>query len=196
MKKPFAGALLILLVALISIYTGCTKEAPSSNVSTTPTVKTEAPYWATENGVFYTKDFDRAQKEIPFLIILPDYFPSKQEEMLLPDIKGPLRESQINGEIEIEIRYTLQPGLKDSGLIRIFETNLNFTLGDPELNPRLEVISIRNNQVLKIEQGDLGLGPGIWFSFNSNNIYFVVEIYNLPTEEAIKIVESMIKQIE
>ena len=195
MKRASLVPCFLLLWILISSLSGCTNntliETPpeKSNISTT------APYWATMNGTFFTKDFDRAQEEIPFKIIVPNYFPSVETNTLLPDIRGPLRKTQLNGDVEIEIRYTLEPESENSGLIRMFETNKKLEFIDNDTNPNSVIITILNKKVLKKEQEDFGLGRGFWFGFSVNGISYIVEVYNIPFIEATKIVESIIIQL-
>lgn len=193
MKKLIYAINLILF--FIFILAGCSINPENSVTSSDPDESSNSLYWATENGIFYTKDLARAQQEIPYKIILPDYFPGVQG-VLLPNIKGPLRGNTIHGGKEVEIYYTPKPNDDDSPLIRIFETDQDFSLGDPQLDPTLEKITIQNMQVLKRKGEDFGIGQSNNFSFNANGVYFVVEIYGYPENEAIKIIESMIKQME
>lgn len=157
---------------------------------------TTSLYWGTNNGQFFTSDLNRAQQEIPFKIVVPEYFSGENKVELYPAITGPLRETQVEDKAEIEIRYTLEPGEDDSALVRMFEANSEISLGDTESNPHLEVIQVLNMQVLMREQGDFGLGQGIYFSFHSEELFFIVELYNMPYDEAIKLVESIIVQLE
>ncbi len=54
------------------------------------------------------------------------------------------------------------------------------------------VIEIKGKSVVECE-GNFSLGPGFFFFFEDNGIYFVVELYYISHDESIKIVESMIK---
>ncbi|MFC2007556.1 hypothetical protein ACFLVB_03040 [Chloroflexota bacterium] len=149
-------------------------------------------FWMEYEGLFYTLDLARAQKEIPFKIILPTYFPEDSRKKI-PDIKGPLSQFQKDDKIEVEIKYHLYPGYK-SGLIIISETNYEFALGGLELNPELERIEIEGLSVVKTKDD---WSPNIaYYSFNSKNICYYIEAHYLPNEESNKMVESMIMQLK
>lgn len=197
MKRPFELILLMLLCFTTFLYHGCCAETGVDNTSpsTPPPAANGSIYWMEAQGRFCTNDLARAQAEIPFTILLPTYIPDKREDAPLPQIEGPLRISSSDNEIEVIIRYLVYLGSDIPGHVFITERNSPISLGDPELDPELELIEICGKQVVKTE-GNFALGPGVWFSFNLDNIYFVVEVYNLPTEEAVKVVESLIEQAE
>jgi hypothetical protein len=141
---------------------------------------------------FYTHDLVKAQAKIPFPIIIPTYFPGNAK-ILLPAIEGIINKE--NNNIEVHIRYVLYLNSEAPSDIIIIESNHLFDLGDPKLNPQLVSTEILGRQVVMVEFNH-PLGPASAFSFNSGNIYFVVQLANFPTDEAIKIVESIIEQIE
>jgi hypothetical protein len=114
----------------------------------------------------------------------------------LPDIKGPLREFQNGNGIQVEIFYFFYNELKDDCIIRIIETNKGYSRGNHPIYPYSEIISIHDIEVLKINHGDVELGPFFSFTFGHNNLNYIMETYNLPEEEGIKIVGSMIEQFE
>ena len=149
-------------------------------------------YWIEVQGRFSTNDLAKAQAEIPFNIVLPTYIPDERKDFLLPHIEGPLYVSS-NDNIEIIIRYPLYLGNDIPSHVFITERNSHISLGDPEVNPQLELIEIDGKSVTKTRD-DWGSGYGAYFSFSSNNIYFIVETLNLPTEEAMKVVKSLIQQ--
>ena len=84
-------------------------------------------------------------------------------------------------------------GIEVLGIITIFESNYPLLLGDPELNPENEYVEIGEKRLVKTE-GNYSLGPGVVFSFEQDSIYFLVELFNFPYDEAVKVVESMIRQ--
>ena len=145
--------------------------------------------WNELQGKFITKNLDRAQSVIPFTIILPTYLPEELTEEL-PDIKGPLLDYRKSNEIEVHIYYLFPVDTGLPGII-IEERNHHLALADSEIVQ----IEINGTEVYKTT-GDFVLGPGVWFNFNYNNIYYLVEIYNLTYEESVKIVESMINQLK
>jgi len=134
-----------------------------------------------------TKDLDRAQGEIPFNILLPDYIPYKGSQVPVPSIRGPLREYQSSGEIVVDILYILDPTQKNSGLIKITESEHPIDPADSE-----NTIEINGKSVVQWS-GNFSLGPGFFFFFEDSGIYSVVELYYISYDESIKIVESMIK---
>ena len=140
---------------------------------------------------FYTNDLARAQDRVSFPIVLPGYIPDKAKRISLPWIEGPLI-AESDNETEVIVRYVIQLSDVASSEIFITESNYEQSLADPELNPYVAVTEIGGKQVLKTEFDHL-LGPAIYLSFSSDNIFFVVELYNFPTDEATKIVESIIE---
>ena len=173
--------LIILIFLLTIIFPGC-----KSPIVT--------PYWEENENRFNTNDLARAQKEIPFTIILPTYFPEDSRKKI-PDIEGPLSQFQQDDKIEVRIMYDLYPGDNLSGIIIIDETNYASSLGDPELNPELERKIIEGISVVKTKD-DWSPGRDAYYSFNSKDIYYNVETHGITNEESFKIVESMIKQIK
>jgi low affinity Fe/Cu permease len=144
-------------------------------------------------GEFYTHDLVKAQAKIPFRIIVPTYFPGNVKGISLPSIQGIINKE--NNNIEVNIRYVLYLNSEAPSDIIIIESNHPFDLGDPKLDPQLVSTEILGRQVVK-EEFNHPLGPSSAFSFNSDNIYFVVLLANLSTDEAMKIVESMIEQTD
>ena len=76
----------------------------------------------------------------------------------------------------------------------ITESNHPYSLGDPEKDPELERIEIEGMFVVKTKD-NWSPGSDAYYGFDSNNISYIVETYNLPDEESGKIVESMLNQI-
>ncbi len=76
----------------------------------------------------------------------------------------------------------------------ITESNHPYSLGDPEKDPELERIEIEGMFVVKTKD-NWSPGSHAYYGFDSNNISYVVETYNLSNEESGKIVESMLNQI-
>ena len=188
-------ATLLVLFSVIILGVGCYSQTPPTTPAPNPSVTPPKPLpWEETYGRFYTKDLTRAQEEIPFPIILPSYVPDKRKDAPPPDIIGPLTEFRDDNDIGVDIKYLLYLGDEILGQIIIKQSNRHISLGDPQLNPELEKIEIDGKWVIKTKDS---FAPNeSWFSFNLENVYFLVYFQGLPTEEAIKIVESMIKQIE
>ena len=155
--------------------------------------------WTEYEGIFATKDFERAQKEIPFTIILPTYLPYDQQDDNIPDIQGPLKDFQDHERIKVTVAYSVDIQKEKRGLILIYECNYIVSLVDDEndsdvyeYNPDLELITIGNIPVIKTK--DDWSSDTHYYNFNSNNIYYLVEIHDIPVKECNKVVESMINQ--
>jgi hypothetical protein len=184
MVKCIKTALILFLSIVILIYIiGCT-QTQSDNVP-------EPLPWIEHNdiGLFETTDLARAQDEIPFDIIVPTYIPDERNSAPLPSIRGPLREFQSSGKIIVEILYIVDIGHEEnSGLIKITEQDRPIESEDS----KSKIVEIKGKRVVKWE-GNFSLGPGFFFFFDDSGIYYVVEVYYFSYDEAIKIVESMIK---
>jgi len=156
---------------------------------------------------FRTYNLESAQKVVPFTIILPTYLPSNLPGN--PLITGPLRGNcSENNEIEVDILY--RSGIiQDSSnrthvdFIRIYECNYPFDIGDPALNPDIKNIEIGGVEIRETGHDQGFFGPEGTFSFASyayswcyRCIYFVVEMNGYDHNEAIKVVESMIQQMQ
>ena len=166
----------------------------SCNPSSTTT--NEDLFWMEHEGYFYTTDLDRAQENIPFTILLPEYMPGGGQNIPIPQIDGPLKESQDDIEgVEINIEYAINIGDDLPALIIIHECNSSCGIGEPEVDPELEQVMIKGIQVIKTKD-EWSPGTDTYYSFNANNIYYVIEMHNLPDDESFMIVESMIIQLE
>ena len=183
MKKHVKTALVLFLgIATLGYIAGCTQT--QSNITPKPLP------WIEDNGMFFTTDSTRAQDEIPFDILLPDYILDEGNQAPLPSIRGPLKEFQTSGEVSIQIEYIVDLGLENSGLVIITESEHPIEPADSDM-----IMEIKGKSVVQWD-GNFSLGPGFFFFFEDSGIYFVVELYYISYEEAIEIVESMIKQIE
>ena len=175
-------ALALLCAFILVIFSGCS-------------VQSEPLFWEEAYGQFYTNDLDRAQAEIPFTILLPTCIPGEQQDSLLPQIEGTLHTDDNEDEVEVIVRYVVYLSGDITGHVFVTERNSPFLPPDPEFNPDYEYLEIGGKNLVRTE-GNFPLGPGIIYYFSHDPIYFFVETYNIPAEEAMKIVESMIEQIE
>lgn len=153
------------------------------------------PTWMEYNGMFATKDFTKAQDEIPFRIVLPTYLPYNQQDTSIPDIEGPLKEFQDKDRIEVIVAYGIKKPDDNYGLITISEWNCAFELGDPEINPDLELVTIANTRVIKTKD-NWADGNTYYYSFNSDGTFFIVESHYITVGEINKMVASIIDQTE
>jgi hypothetical protein len=147
---------------------------------------------------FATNDLAKAQKEIPFEIILPTYIPGKEHNRQMV-IDGPLDTEGTS--VEIRIKYDVDIGDPKTAMILIIETNRHRSLGDVELEPDLEVINLAGFEVTK-SKDDLS-ETDTYFSFNQDGIFYLIEMHLFDNEnsfnideESLKIVESFINQLK
>jgi hypothetical protein len=147
---------------------------------------------------FATNDLAKAQKEIPFEIVLPTYIPGKEHNRQMV-IDGPLDSEGTT--VEIRIKYDVDIGDPKAAMILITETNKNISLGDIQLDPDLEVINIAEFEVTKSKDGFSKTDT--YFSFNHNDVYYLVEMSLFENnnsfkidEESLIIVESLINQLK
>lgn len=145
-------------------------------------------FWIEKDGQFYTNDLARAQEKVPFPIILPSYVPGTGKGKPAQLIEGPLVQS--DNTAEVTIGYEVHVNSPAPSDIRVTETS--WQSWHPERQGlRTSLINIGDKQVTKTEI-DQPSGTATLFGFNSNDVYFFVEIYNLSPDEAMKIVESII----
>jgi hypothetical protein len=149
---------------------------------------TPKPYWVEHDGMFDTCDIARAQQAMPFTVVIPDYMPEIQGEAKLPLISGTLGKSSSNGQAEINLLYPLK--YSDKSVILITECNYVYTLGYPEMDPELELVNMQGKQVVRGINNEYSV-----FSFNENGVYYIVDCRDVPVEEALKVLESMLKQL-
>jgi len=176
-KLAYLGVILLLTVLL-----GC----PQSSSE-------ETHGFVDSQGMFRTNDLERAQQEIPFTIILPQYLPDNLNPYNPYEIGGPPKGSSGNGNIRVWILYKAE-GKPE---IKVIENSEKFLmLPNPDLNP--VYLDIAGVQVLQ-QNDDLYGDPiieGLQFNWNQSGRTFSVEVFEYSQDEGIKIVESMIKQIE
>jgi len=147
-------------------------------------------YWFVDaNDIFHTDNLELAQKEIPFVLVIPTYIPKVIGNEYYFEIRGPIRD--LNSQnIDVVIRYG-----KDDYEIDIREQNRAIVMNpNPELEP--VYFDIEGVQVLRqITAYHTGAGTteGLSFNWNSDELTFRIEIYNISEEEGLKIVESMIE---
>jgi hypothetical protein len=199
MKRPFELILLILIGFIALSCHGChtemTTETPKYSTPHCIPISPDTIYWCETEEWFYTTDLARAQDRVPFPIVLPSYIPAKGKGIPRPSISGPLITGSDN-ETEISISYSIDLGDETEHSIFIIESNYphaHYSMGDPESDPNLELIEIGGKQVVKSEPADPS-GSVFLFDFNSESIYFTVGLCNFPADEAMKIVESIVKQ--
>jgi hypothetical protein len=167
------------LLVLATLFLGC---GPGTAVQST--------WFRDPNGHFNTNDVKLAQKEIPFTIVVPSYVPDILGTDYSFVITGPF-ENGYYKSVEVRITYT-----KDDRYIFIVEQN-NYRVMGPieELDPVYHDISgTRVLQEISGMAGSSGITEGLGFYWNPDDLTFEVQIFNIPEEDGVKIVESMIQQ--
>ena len=181
MFKNSAIILITLSFSLASLLSGC--EFGKSN----ETAWVIDPY-----NFFHTNDIQRAQLEVPFTIILPTYVPNDMGSDYSFQIDGPIKDLNYH-EVEIKISY-----VKGDRSIYISEQNVRLVMGPiQELDPIY--IDIAGTKVLRQKAqmaGSSGITEGLVFDWNQNGFTFAVEVFYIDEEETIKVIESMIAQME
>ena len=170
------------ILILSSLLSGCNSDSDSEI------------YWFRDPvGFFHTNDLERAQEEIPFTIILPTYPP---EDMGLSTLKiyGPI-EIDIGDYyqgIEVDISY-----ISGDRKIFIYEDNSEKVM-QPNIEAEPVFLEINGICVLRQKAQSLsasGIEEGFSFSWNHDRLGFQARVYSINEDEAVKIVESMIKQL-
>ncbi len=188
---PLVSGLLILTFTILGCIQNSTSKAQENDI-VTPYQKDKSHWFVDENGHFHTDNVTLAQKKIPFTIVVPSYIPDVFVTNYQYEIIGPFKNILPNN-IEVEIQYW-----DNRHQIYISEYNIKeIMLPNQEFKPIY--YSIAGIQVLKQITGfttSSGRIEGLGFYWNINNLTFKVEIFNIPEEEGIKIVESMIKQMK
>jgi hypothetical protein len=139
---------------------------------------------------FQTNDMVRAQEHIPFTIVFPTYLPTVSSS---PNIMGPLGVLADEG-VEVSIQYATLV-LNQPGMILLTESTFVRSFGDPSLDPSLELADIGGKQVIKSKDQSSQELEHAYF-FDSKGIYFFIEMHGVPTDQAIKVIGSLIQQIK
>jgi len=174
---------LIVFIILVNIscgYPHAGEKTISENIDSNMNFISEnnSLLWVDNNFEFSTNDIVRAQARVPFTIILPTYLPYTKQRF--PVINGPINCPGNTDMCEIRLTYAVSSG----GLIVIGEWQYPSEI--PEVQGR-EYVDIAGTQVLKDKNNTT-------FNFNSGGLGFNVYTKNVPGDEALKVVESIIKQ--
>jgi hypothetical protein len=178
------------LMALVSILSGCVQD--SSNIISQTTQNNKSHWFVDSRGHFHTNDVKLAQKEMPFTIVVPTYIPDLFATNYQYEISGPF-DNPIPNTVEVKIEYW-----DESHQTYISEYNSK-TIMQPneELKPvNYEIAGIQVLRQVTQFLTNSGTIEGLSFNWNTNGFTFEVKIFNIPENEGIKIVESMIKQIK
>ena len=170
---------IIVLILLTTSFSGCG-------------TADKKPFWNVTNGNFHTNDVKLAQAEIPFTIVLPKYLPGDLGLDYLYQISGPVRKE---GSTVTHIEIMFRKGDKEIDIRE--ENKIVEWMPSEELNP--VYTNIAGLQVLRENSHiftDSGTVEGRLFLWNQNEVNISVGVYAITKDEATKIVESMISQLE
>ena len=153
-------------------------------------------YWFEDPpGVFHTNDVERAQNEIPFIILLPTYLPDDIDPF--PYIEGPV--GGINSEnIITQIRVQYHDKSRANYRIFIDESNEEVTML-PNPDAEYAYFSVNGVRLLEHESVSVSFSQdgienirGLLYSWNQNGIHYEVCINRYNSGIARRIVESMV----
>jgi hypothetical protein len=145
------------------------------------------------DGHFYTFNREKAQEEIPFPIIMPGYIPTdKLGYSPKPLISGPLKKHQTGDGVEVRILFQVFYVGNMVIPYEIHEYNYPVLPPAPEDSPDLMYYEVSGVSVVSHEIQ----GQSTDYYFNYKSIYFVVNSYEITSEEVYKMIESMIAQFE
>jgi hypothetical protein len=139
--------------------------------------------WIEDNGRFTTYNVARAQEHVPFKIILPTYLPNKNNKQAIPRFSGKINPSRLE-PITIEIIYPIQ--LLD--IIFIYE-QYRIQFAETIRRDDFEIVDINGKQVMKNKNNNV-------FYFESTDASIRVNSVNIPRDDVLRVVESMINQIK
>jgi len=128
------------------------------------------------------------QKDVPFTIIVPAYFPSDVRPVP-SQISGPST-NDITNSVGVGITYY---GKSDNKMIIVDEENINI-----DMLPAGPYDTFNINEVAVLSQetsmaSATKIYYGLLYSWNRNGVNFQVRIFGYDQNEGRKIIESMIK---
>ena len=183
----FISAILLLIQLLVC---GCGKEDTQGH----------ALFWFTDPPErFHTNDVERAQREVPFTIILPTYAPGGIR-LDVYMIEGPVRGACSEDKVRIRVTFATE-----SGDCFVYILMLGRMLNPlPPSDSESAYLGIDGKRMLEYVTG-VSVGyfsgggeeiAGLSYTWNWDGVHFDVDVYGYDRAEARKIVESMIKQME
>ena len=146
------------------------------------------PVGCTNKQSVADKVIAQEQKDVPFTITVPTYFP-KDVRIIPSAISGPST-NDITRSVSIGITYY---GSNSDKTIILYEenTNINMLAGSPSAT-----LNINGVNILR-QEADMGsaskITTGLLYSWNRNGIHIDVRVFGYDQTEGDKIVESMIK---
>jgi len=128
------------------------------------------------------------QKDVPFTIIVPSYFPS--DVRIVPSGIGGPTTDEVTHSVNLGITYY---GSNSEKFIVITEENVNITWvpTHPSITYNINGVEVMSQSVAM--GSATKITNGIMYVWNRNGINFEVDVYGYDQTEGKKIVESMIK---
>jgi hypothetical protein len=139
--------------------------------------------WAENGDIFLTGDVARAQEHVPFKIAFPTCLPGDSNKQISPVITGMIKPSSI-GPVQVRITYYIQP----KGTIFINESNRS-QLAEASKQRDLQIVEISGKQIMTNSDNTV-------FYFDLADIGITVNSVQVPGDEMLKLVESMLQQIK
>jgi hypothetical protein len=141
---------------------------------------------------FNSSSIDVLQKEVPFNIVVPKYFP--QDVKTEPGvILGPGELSYIKGSTWIDFTY-----YQTGGNIALTISQVNAFINDAQGESSI-YFSINGVQILEDthslrQPGTTIMLNGFTYGWNQNGIHLTVCVYGYDKDECRKVIKSMIKE--
>lgn len=182
----------VLMVILLHTFISCTVKNDDKLENSV--------YWrVTPSGLILTNDLKRLQNEVPFDIILPEYLPENQRGHP-PDFQYSLGDNSYK-DINITALFATTESPKFI-FIEEFNSQSPIDFLTPNYSARHKFLEFGEEKVLEqsgtapISLGSQIVQPYFDYRWVINNVYYSVDVEGYDRDEALKIVESMIKQIE
>jgi len=169
---------------------GCSSDKSNDN---------DLEWFIDSTGWFHTTDIDRAQSQLCFPLLLPDYLPSNID--IGPVITGPIIEECTDSKTEVRITYQTS-GKKIIGVVFVQE-RWNYYVPSPDPVPTPKYMK-EQNMLTGVTEHEFGVSvpadggidqlPGIMFEWRQENIHLLVGVFGYDRTEAIKVIGSIINQ--
>ena len=175
---------LLLLLAVLICFACSGKVIPKPSDTT---------YWRIGlDGEIFTNDLQRLQSEVPFIILLPDYLPEEFKNHT-PDFIYTTNNPFVSGAISITTYYAttesphsisiheyILPGVENVITAPVFLDIKGYKVAERSW---MEPISIGEKLMQNVHK----------YQWDSDNVYYSVNIRGYSQDEARRIVESIIK---
>lgn len=186
------GVVFLILLSFGGALSACHTKSIGMFSGSTPSVATsKTASWLEDRGVFYTTDVKLAQGEIPFTILLPDASAAPNGNLPSANISGPLRTSQKNGEVEIEILYKLPgEGASRFRFLHLAEQNFPILPPSPDLNPDVEIVQVRG---VDVYGSRLNTVERANYQFDQDGVWVNAISEGVPLDYSFSLVASMIR---